>query len=72
MIKWIAAEYDATERVLRLEERPEDLADREKLTLVVVRKDDSAPSIIAFRGCMSDENGADFAARIEEMFPIEK
>lgn len=72
MSKVITAEYDAKENVFRLDEPPEGVADHEKVQLAVVPADSPAPSILAFRGIFSGENGEDFAAKIEEMFPIEK
>lgn len=68
MSKVFIAEYNSTENVFRLEERPEGVADHEKVQLTVERPNPPR-SIIEFSGCLSKEAGDSLAKAIEEMFP---
>jgi hypothetical protein len=72
MSKVVDAEYDASENVFRLVAPLEGVEDHEKVKLALLSSTTSNSSILAFRGCLSGENGEDFAARIDEMFPIER
>jgi hypothetical protein len=69
------ATYDAKERVFRVDDAPEGVVDGATVTLLALespKDDDPARPWIKFRGCLSEENGAELAALIEEMFPTEK
>ena len=75
MSQVVNVEYDAAEKVLRLEEPLTGVKDHEKLTVTVdpqPETDDIDRPWLAFRGCLSAEDGAEMAALIEEMFPTEK
>lgn len=77
MSKVITAEYDAKENVFRLEERPEGVADHEKVELAVVAtaqapREDLARPWLAFQGCLPPEDADELEAILEEEFPTEK
>ena len=73
VMKSVTAEYDAKEQVLRLIE-PLELEDHAQVDIVVTLKAENDPTRpwLAFRGCLSEEDGDELAAIIDEMFPIEK
>lgn len=66
------AKYDAAQNALRLVEPLEGVANDEMVDLTVTPTEVGNPSILKFRGCLSEEDGAEMAALIEEMFPTEK
>lgn len=68
MSKVFTAEYDAAENVFRLEERPEGVADRERVTLAFVPAERKR-SFLDLRGCLAGEAGDLLAKAVEEMFP---
>jgi hypothetical protein len=72
MSKVVKAKYDATSNALRLVEPLEGVANDEDVEVTVNKSISTEPSILDFRGCLAGENGEEFAALIEEMFPIEK
>lgn len=72
MSKTLKAKYDAEHNSLRLVEPLEGIADNEDLEVTVNAPAAGEPSILDFRGCLAGENGEEFAALIDEMFPIEK
>jgi hypothetical protein len=73
MSKVVTAQYDAAKNVLRLVEPLEGVADGALVEATVQTPTQVAnPSILEFRGILSGENGEEFAALIDEMFPIEK
>lgn len=74
MSKVVTVEYDAAEKVLRLDAPLEGVENHAKLqaTLEKTAEDDAARPWLKFRGCLSKEDGEELAALIEEMFPTEK
>lgn len=72
MSKVVRAKYDAARNALRLAEPLEGVADDQDVDVMVSTGTPAEPSILEFRGCLTGENGEEFAALIEEMFPIEK
>ena len=74
MSKVITAEYDADRKELKLAEPLEGVRNHATVQLMLLERPepDSTRPWLAFSGCMSGENGEDFAHVIEEMFPREQ
>lgn len=72
MSKVVRAKYDAAQHVLRLAEPLEGVENDEDVDVTVDTGTSREPSILDFRGCLTGKNGEEFAALIDEMFPIEK
>lgn len=73
MSKVVKVKYDATENVLRLAEPLVGVENHATLHATLDAADDTTERPwLAFRGCLSAEDGAEMAALIEEMFPTEK
>ena len=72
MSKVVKARYDAEQHVLRLAGPLEGVANDEDVDVTVKTNTAHEPSILDFRGRLTGKNGEEFAALIEEMFPIEK
>ncbi len=72
MSKVLRAKYDAARNALRLVEPLDGVADDQDVEVTVNTSSPRDRSILDFRGCLSGENGEEFAALIDEMFPIEK
>lgn len=76
MSKVVNVEYDAAEKVLRLVEPLEGVADHTTLNVLlmptVTVSEDVARPWLAFQGCLSPEDADELAAIIEEEFPTEK
>ena len=69
MGKVLTAEYDATERSLKLEEPLADVQDREKVQVIVAKTIDPQRPWLALSGSMSAEQADDLERAIKEMFP---
>jgi len=68
----LRAEYDAEHQTLRLLEPIAGFKDHEQVDVIVDKKIDPERPWMALSGCMSGEEGEEFARIIEEMFPIER
>lgn len=67
MGKVLTAEYDATERILRLEEPLEGVKDHETVTVTVLSKPQEPTQ--SDRPRLSDEAGEEMSRLVNEMFP---
>ena len=73
MSKVVTVEYDAAAQVLRLDQPLEGVAHGARLQVTLTPINDPADRPwLAFRGCLSPEDGDEMAAIIEEEFPTEK
>ena len=71
--KILRAKYDAAQNVLRLVEPLEGVPNEADVEVTVAMEPaEDGRSIADFRGRLAGENGEEFAALIDEMFPIEK
>jgi hypothetical protein len=72
MSKVLKAKYDAAQNALRLVEPLEGVPNEADVEVTVTAPDAHESSILDYRGCLSGENGEEFAAIIDAMYPIEK
>ncbi|HEX6099020.1 MAG TPA: hypothetical protein VF432_22085 [Thermoanaerobaculia bacterium] len=72
MSKVVTVEYDAAEKVLRLDQPLEGVEDHAKLQATLEEPSDRERPWLKFRGRLSKEDGDELAGLIEEMFPTEK
>jgi len=72
MSKVVKAKYDAAQNALRLVEPLEGVPNETEVEVTLNAPAAYESSILDYRGCLSGENGEEFAAIIDEMYPIEK
>ena len=74
MSKVVTVEYDAAEKVLRLDEELEGVANHTRMNVTIdpPAADQDERPWMKLSGSLSQEAGEELAAIIDEMFPIER